>query len=420
MVAFARRKSTTESEVIMMSFARNRGRVCAIAGALALLVSHAAFADEAPKSWFQLITVNAFASASYTWNFNNPASNTNQLRAFDYDHNSFRIDGAEIVVQKAVANRNDWGFRIDVAFGAVAKVAAARGLFRDPATGISQDIDLQQAFGSYIVPIGKGLRIDAGKFVTPVGAESIDGYDGYNDNFSRSLLFTWAIPFTHTGLRMSYAFNDKAAATVMLVNGWDNVLDNNSAKSFGVSLALTPVGPLAIYLNYIGGPERDHDDTDFRHLVDVGIVYKPTPRWSFTVNADYGMDTNAVVPAPMVPTAMDPTPVPSGAVDAGTAAGTPPSNAQWVGVAGYVRFQAVKRFALIVRGEAFWDLDGYRTGTTQRILEATLTPEFHVTDSFLVRADLRIDHSNAAVFERSDGLVRHYQPTLGLNAVYVF
>ncbi|MCU1282431.1 MAG: hypothetical protein JWM53_5977 [bacterium] len=403
----------------MESIAGRRGRACALAGALTLICSHAALADEPPKSWFQLITLNAFASASYTWNFNNPASNTNQLRAFDYDHNSFRIDAAEIVLQKAVANRGDFGFRIDVAFGAVAKVAAARGLFRDPTTGVSQDIDLQQAYASYIVPIGKGLRIDAGKFVTPVGAEFIDGYDGYNDNFSRSLLFTWAIPFTHTGLRMTYAFNDKIAATVMLVNGWDNVVDNNSAKSFGVSLALTPVGPLAIYLNYIGGPERDHQDTDFRHLVDVGIVYKPRPRWSFTLNADYGMDTNAITPAPVVPTAMDPNPLGAPADAGGVAAGSA-SNAQWAGLAAYIRLQATRRFALIVRGEIFWDFDGYRTGTAQRLLEATLTPELRITDSLLVRADLRIDDSDQAFFQRSDGLVRHYQPTLGLNALYVF
>src|SRR4051812_33344433 len=408
----------------MESYRRSRGYGALVAVA-ALMCSRAAFAEDAPapKSWFQQITINAFASASYTWNFNNPASNTNQLRAFDYDHNSFRIDAAEIVVQKAVANRGDFGFRIDIAMGAVAKVAAARGLFRDPATGVAGDFDLQQAFSSYIVPLGKGLRIDAGKFVTPVGAEFIDGYDGYNDNFSRSLLFTWAIPFTHTGLRMSYAFNDKIAATVMLVNGWDNVIDNNSAKSFGVSLALTPVGPLAIYLNYIGGPERDHQDTDFRHLVDVGIVFKPTPRWSFTLNADYGMDTNAVVPPPSVPTSMDPNPMgatPSGAADAGAIAGAAATNAQWAGVAAYIRCQASKRFALVLRGEAFWDFDGYRTGTAQRILEATLTPELRVTDSFLVRADLRIDSSDQAVFQRADELLRHYQPTIGLNALYVF
>ena len=403
----------------MKSFRWSRGRACAIVGALALICSHAALADEAPKSWFQQITVNAFASASYTWNFNNPQSNINQLRAFDYDHNSFRIDAAEVVVQKAVANRGDFGFRIDMAMGAVATVAAARGLFRDPTTGIAGMFDLQQAFASYIAPLGKGLRIDVGKFVTPVGAEFIDGYDGYNDNFSRSLLFTWAIPFTHTGLKLSYAFSDKLTAMVMLVNGWDNVVDNNAAKSFGVSLAITPVAPLAIYLNYIGGPERDNNNTDFRHLVDAGVVYKPTARWSFTLNADYGMDTNAVTPPPVVPTAMDPNPMPAPA-DAGTAGAVAGTNAQWVGVAAYIRSQLTHRFALILRGEAFWDLDGYRTGTQQRILEATLTPEFHVTDSFLVRADLRIDNSDQAVFQRSDGLVRHYQPTLGINALYVF
>jgi hypothetical protein len=404
-------------EVIMESHRTNRRRARTLATVFALFCSHAALADEPPKSWFQLITLNAFASASYTWNFNNPPNNQNALRAFDYDHNSIRIDAAELVLQKAVANRGDFGFRIDIAMGAVAKVAAARGLFRDTTTGVAGDFDLQQAFASYIVPLGKGLRIDAGKFVTPVGAEFIDGYDGYNDNFSRSLLFTWAIPFTHTGLKLTYAFNDKIAATVMLVNGWDNVVDNNSAKSFGVSLALTPVGPLAIYLNYIGGPERDHDDTDFRHLVDVGIVYKPRPRWSFTLNADYGMDTNAITPAPAVPTATNPNP--TGAADAGAAAAAA-SNAQWAGIAAYVRLQATKRFALVVRGEIFWDFDGYRTGTAQRLLEATLTPELRVTDSLLVRADLRIDDSDQLFFQRSDGLSRHYQPTLGINVIYIF
>jgi putative OmpL-like beta-barrel porin-2 len=402
----------------MESFSWNRGRVCLVAGALALFCSDAALGDEPPKSWFQLITINAFASASYTWNFNNPPTNLNQYRAFDFDSNSIRIDAAEIVVQKAVANRGDFGFRIDIAMGAVAKVAAARGLFRDPVTGVAGDFDLQQAFASYVAPLGKGLRIDVGKFVTPVGTEFIDGYDGYNDNFSRSLLFTLAIPFTHTGFKLTYAFNDKIAATVMLVNGWDNVLDNNSAKSFGVSIALTPVAPLAIYLNYIGGPEQDHDDKDFRSLVDVGIVYKPTPRWSLSLNGDWALDPNAVKPAPVVPTAMNP--APSAAADAGTIAGAAASNAQWAGVAAYVRLQASKRFALIARGEIFWDFDGYRTGTAQRLMEATLTPEFRVTDAILVRADLRIDDSDQAVFQRSDGLFRHYQPTLGINALYVF
>ena len=397
---------------------RARARLCAF---VLLSCSQRALAEEPPKSWFQQITINAFASVSYTWNFNNPSTNLNQLRAFDYDHNSIRIDAAELVVQKPVANRGDFGFRIDVALGAVAKVAAARGLFRDPLTGNSQDIDLQQAYASYIVPLGHGLRFDVGKFVTPVGAEFIEGYDGYNDNFSRSLLFNLAIPFTHTGFKLSYPFNDKLTVMVMLVNGWDNVLDNNSAKSFGVSFTITPVAPLVIYLNYIGGPERDHDDSDFRHLVDVGAVYKPTARLAFTLNVDYGLDQNAIggVTAPVIPVAGAPmTPMDTTGGVAGATASL--SNAQWAGVALYARVQASKRLALIGRGELFWDFDGFRTGTAQRVVEGTLTPELRVTDAFLLRGELRYDSSDHSVFVRSDGATRHYQTTVALNAIYVF
>jgi hypothetical protein len=370
------------------------------------------------KTWFSQVTINAFTSVSYQWDFNKPDSKLIGLRGFDYDHNSFRLDAAEIVLQKAVSNPGEFGFRLDVAFGPVAKVAAARGLFRDTTTGVAGDIDLQQAYASYIVPIGKGLRIDAGKFVTPVGAEYIDGYDGYNDNFSRSFLFTWAIPFTHTGFKLSYPFSDKLAVMIMLINGWDNVVDNNAAKSFGVNFTITPIAPLSIYLTYIGGPERDNQDTDFRHLLDFGLVWKPHWRVAVTVNVDYGCDQNAVLANPpaagTVPTTMDMTTPP---VDT---AGLARKNAQWAGAALYVRVAATHRLAFIARGELFYDFDGFRTGTAQRLMELTLTPEFKVTDAFLLRGEFRIDQSDQRVFEREGGLTRRYQPTLALNALYAF
>src|SRR5256714_212565 len=93
--------------------------------------------------------------------------------------------------------------------------------------------DLQQAFVTYIAPIGSGLRFDVGKYVTHLGYEVIEGYDGYGDNYSRSILFGYAIPFTHTGLKASYGFSSKVAAMFEVVNGWDLVRDNNLSKSFG-------------------------------------------------------------------------------------------------------------------------------------------------------------------------------------------
>jgi hypothetical protein len=384
------------------------------------LISSRAFAEEAPptpKPWYQQITINAFASASYTWNFNDPLSRTNTFRVFDYDHNSFRIDAAEIVVQKAVANKGDFGFRIDVAMGAVARIASSAGLLRDPDSGKGLDIDLQQAFASYIIPVGKGLRLDFGKFVTPVGYELIDGYDGYNDNFSRSFLFGFAIPFTHTGLKLSYAFSDKFAASAALINGWDNVVDNNAAKSFFVNFAITPVAPLAIYLTYIGGPERTDNNSDWRSLVDLVVTAQVHSKLKLALNVDYGHEVGGrLVDGPGIPT--DPAAAPA-LVSAG--------NAQWAGLALYVRGQITSRFALIARGEIFWDLDSARflganaAYRNQRLIEGTLTAEVRLTDAILVRGEFRIDGSDRKVFEDKSGAApKNYQPTLGVNALYVF
>jgi hypothetical protein len=65
---------------------------------------------------------------------------------------------------------------------------------------------------SYIAPLGKGLRFDAGKFATHMGSEVIGGYDGYNDEFSRGFIFGFGVPFTHTGVKATYAFTSKISA----------------------------------------------------------------------------------------------------------------------------------------------------------------------------------------------------------------
>src|SRR5207248_9343949 len=149
-----------------------------------------------------------------------------------------------------------------------------------PQTSKTQDqtaaqFDLQQAFASYIAPLGSGLRFDVGKYVTHLGYEVIEGYDGYNDNYSRSILFGYAIPFTHTGVKASYAFNSKIAGMVEVVNGWDLVRDNNRSKSVGAQLTLTPVSPLTVLFNWIGGPGPAKDNHTKRNVFGLVALFKP-------------------------------------------------------------------------------------------------------------------------------------------------
>src|SRR4051812_20369215 len=175
--------------------------------------SSAAKAVPAVPNWFDQIAVNAFVSSAYQYNSNRPGTGTNSYRVFDFNDNSFNLDVAELVVQIAPSKPNDAGFRLDIAAGnSIPQVSKAQD------QTVAQ-FDLQQVFASYIAPLGSGLRFDVGKYVTHMGYELIEGYDGYNDNYSRSILFGYAIPFTHTGVKASYAFSSKLAGMVEVVNG---------------------------------------------------------------------------------------------------------------------------------------------------------------------------------------------------------
>src|SRR3954466_15978684 len=133
-----------------------------------------------PK-WFALIAVKAFASSAYQYNGNRPASGTNSYRVFDFNDNSFNLDVAELVVQIAASKPNDAGFRVDFAAGnSIPQITKTQDQ-------TAAQFDLQQAFASYIAPLGSGLRFDVGKYVTHLGYELIEGYDGYNDNYSPSV-----------------------------------------------------------------------------------------------------------------------------------------------------------------------------------------------------------------------------------------
>lgn len=341
--------------------------------------------------WPSEVTLDGFLSTSYSYNFNAPASGTNRFRVFDFDDNTFKVDVLELVVQKPVSRPRDSGFRADLDFGSsIPRVTASAGLFRD-AAGNAEDVDLQQAFASYIAPLGSGLRFDIGKFITGHGYEVIEGHDGWNDNATRSLLFGYAIPFTHVGVRASCALSSKLSGMMMVVNGWDVARDNNRSKSIGSQLTWTPTAPLTLIASGMFGPERAGNDADSRDLLDLVVTFKATPRLTLGANGDIAAERHAAGPN---------------------------RDGRWSGIAGYARLAVTEPFAVGVRAEYFADPEGVRTGVAQFLHEATATAELRATPHFLVRADLRADASNLDVFESTSPTKT--QPTVLLNAIYSF
>jgi hypothetical protein len=77
-----------------------------------------------------------------------------------------------------------------------------------------------------------GLEVDFGEFVTAAGAEVIE--TNANWNYSRSLLFAWAIPYYHFGLRGAVPVGSHFTGGVQVVNGWNNIADNYDHEIFNV------------------------------------------------------------------------------------------------------------------------------------------------------------------------------------------
>lgn len=228
------------------------------------------------------------------------------------------------------------------------------------------------------------------------GAEVIEAKDNFN--YSRGLLFNFAIPFTHTGLMVGYPFSDKLSANFYVVNGWDNFSkDVGSSKTLGLSVNYTPAEQFSFVENLINGREVVVSGSGVRtnrFLSDTIITVKPIKNLSFVVNTDYAMQSRAVADR---------------------------SDAKWYGVAGYVKNDFSDLFSATVRAEYFDDRDGFRTGTPRKAKEVTLTPEFRVVKNVIVRPEYRHDWSDKKVFDsRHNTMDKKSQDTIALGVMYTW
>jgi hypothetical protein len=139
-------------------------------------------------------------------------------QAFNVLYNSFDVSIAELWVAKTPTADSRIGYKIRTTFRSAADLmASASGQFLKE----SPYKNIEEAYGSYLAPVGKGLQIDVGKFVTNAGAEVSEAKDDFN--YSRSLLFQLAIPLYHSGVRVNYSPNDKVTLMGGVINGWNDV-----------------------------------------------------------------------------------------------------------------------------------------------------------------------------------------------------
>jgi hypothetical protein len=280
---------------------------------------------------------------------------------------------------------------------------------------------VKQAFASWR-PGGAGsaVRLDFGKFDTIYGAEVAESQD--NINYTRGVLYWFAQPAFHTGLRFTGDFGEAFTLKAMLVNGINNSVDNNFGKTFGVQGTLNlksgdaSLGSIA--LGYLVGPERDDTkliecpagqvfDPDnatgcsasagssgdsglvdrmssntkgLRHLIDLVALLTPVDKLSLVLNGDFGservrdsVDENRFVAY------------------------------NFYGVMAGARYGLSNSFGIAGRGEYLHDDQGHVTGFAGNdidLVSGTLTLDFLPASFLVVRLDNRLDWSSKEIFKK--------------------
>lgn len=236
------------------------------------------------------------------------------------------------------------------------------------------------------------LTVVAGKYTTMHGTEVIASTG--NTNISRSILFG-SVPFTHTGLRGTYAMSDTVSLIAGVNNGWDQLTDANRAKTFELGATLTPIKPLTIAASVMSGKEPVAAAVDgLRNSINVVATY----------------------------TIIDPLTVGLELLNVSQEnAGGGTSTAKYNGVAGYATYLITPKIRAAARVEMFNDKNGLRFATAAtKYAEVTLTGAYLASDSFEIRGEVRTDRANQSVFVDFDGAASKNLVTFGVQTLFKF
>lgn len=354
------------------------------------------------------IKISGFLDTSYTWSSNHPGGPEEDisLRVFDIDHNDVVFNHFNLTLERPEPEKG-WGLggKLVADFGRTAELLREATFYgvsklKGAGNGGEPSAELREAFLTTTLPLGAGLQVKGGLFVTTLGTEIIPNPGAYNDNISRSYLFGFAIPFRHLGMLFTYPLHKTVSVSAGPVTGWDNPHDNNRQPSFLGGIAITPNEKASLASNVIIGPERNDNTTDKRLAWSNVLTIKPADPLALALEYTYGHEERATASR---------------------------RDATWQGFGAIASYSWTDRFSTALRGEIFRDSDGARMlggflGVPKDLTvgEITLTAAYKFTKMLLGRIEVRQDWADEAAFQKGSTRSDKNQTTLALQAIYTF
>lgn len=340
------------------------------------------------------VKVSGYVTSSWFY-ASKPTDGSITGRLYDRIHDQFMVNAARISITRAVAtDRMDAGFQVDALFGQNAEPLRSAGL------ALGDQGDLPQAFVTLNVPTGKDtwVQFKAGKMWTLLDVEVVD--EVLNPNYSHGYEYIYLTNFTNTGVGVDAKLSGKVDAEFRLINGWDLVRDNNTAKSAMARLGITPSDQVALAFFGYYGPEQAGNTSNERYGGEFVGTFKPAAKTTVYAQLDVGGEQGL---------------------------GAAGADAKWLGAGLWGVFDVTPKVALALRGDYMNDRDGVRTSgslgfpaaTKRTLSSATATLNIKSWPHALVRPEVRFEHSSQGDFGNPGSLSRT-QVTFGVALSYIF
>jgi len=337
--------------------------------------------------------LTGFTEASYAYSGRSSGDTAIVGRLYDRLQNRFTLNALAVVLDKPYdPAKFSAGFHGELLLGQDATVIQSNGF------NLGAQADLPHLYVTLNVPTasGNGVQFKLGRIPTLLGLEVIETYA--NPNWSEGNQFIYVENFTALGVSVETKFNNYVDAQVRVINGWDQVSDNNNRKSLMGRVGIYPDALTSLGIVGYWGPEEAGINNANRYGVD-GLLWRKLGKAAVWLQGDYGKEqANAALPVPT-------------------------RDAQWWAVGGWVTYDASASFGLALRGDYVDDRDGARTSgvfgfpanTGQKFGSGTATLNIRAWPNAVVRPELRYDRSTLAAF---DG--RKNQLTLALAVAYLY
>ena len=316
------------------------------------------------------VTVGGFVDSYYAWDFNRPGPSgfDRSFTAQPARHDEFNVNLAYIELKLTGSNT-----RGRVALQAGTSVQS--NYAGEPRSGSIAGPDLarhiQEATAGFRA--ARNLWIDAGIYLSHIGQESWISRD--NPTYSRSLIADY-LPYYETGVNATWTASSKLTAQLHLLNGWQNISENNPDKALGMGLDYVASPHLTVgYANFVGNempdtlPGRTRIFNEAMALISAG-------RTSMWLTLDHGAQAKS------------------------PAAGF----STWYGTAAVGRVTLGSKVALVGRVERYSDPDGVivSTGTPSafRVSGALLGQDVAPSTGALWRTEVRGFSARDPIFPR--------------------